>query len=454
MTYAGINVKNSTNPDIASNYGLDCQGIRLPGTANSNYQLQGKLNYSFGTGSRIFVSALASQAQGRNFTYANLYNPQSIFGFTGNNQVYTLGWTQNLAKSSARALALDVIAVVPAGPVHPVAADPGIRGEQPRSVRRLHDLAAASTSSTSTTSRSTRSCWTTSSRTSRARGASPYDLDNTSQYALVDKWRNNAYGLLGFSEAGGPTGRHHLLNQENRFLGSAALDWQVDRYNRLKLGGGFTKYDMKSYASALTSQFFSDFFMEKPTAYTGFAEDRLDLGDVVLVAGLRYDYYNSNASHPQYCDSDAASCQPDRPDLQQPAVRPEQRARRRSTRSTRPTSRTTTSSPHIQVSFPVSDRTNMRFSYAHQVQAAGLRRWSSGGINTDLGVTNTNQTSTARTSTSARRSPSSSASGTPSRTTWCSTSRRTTATCRPTRPAACLTLYDPLELQNARRPHA
>ena len=108
MSEAQLDIKNSSNPDIANNYGVSCQGIRLPGTAVSTYQLQGKLNYSYGTGSRIFLSALASQAQGRNFTYANLYNPQQIFGNMGNNQVYTLGWTQNLAKSSARALALDV----------------------------------------------------------------------------------------------------------------------------------------------------------------------------------------------------------------------------------------------------------------------------------------------------------------------------------------------------------
>ncbi len=47
-------------------------------------------------------------------------------------------------------------------------------------------------------------------------------------------------------------------------------------------------------------------------------------------------------------------------------------------------------SPHIQVSFPVTDRTNFRLSYAHQVQAPD---WSLvlGGINTDLDKTNTNQ---------------------------------------------------------------
>jgi hypothetical protein len=46
-------------------------------------------------------------------------------------------------------------------------------------------------------------------------------------------------------------------------------------------------------------------------------------------------------------------------------------------------------SPHIQVSFPVTDKTNFRLSYAHQVQTPDFNLIL-GGINTDLRVTNTN----------------------------------------------------------------
>jgi hypothetical protein len=47
-------------------------------------------------------------------------------------------------------------------------------------------------------------------------------------------------------------------------------------------------------------------------------------------------------------------------------------------------------SPHVQVSFPVTDRTNFRLSYSHQVQAPDFGLLL-GGINIDLAVTNTNQ---------------------------------------------------------------
>ena len=35
--------------------------------------------------------------------------------------------------------------------------------------------------------------------------------------------------------------------------------------------------------------------MEKPVRWNAFLEDRLDLGDVVLVGGLRYDWFHSKA---------------------------------------------------------------------------------------------------------------------------------------------------------------
>ncbi len=47
-------------------------------------------------------------------------------------------------------------------------------------------------------------------------------------------------------------------------------------------------------------------------------------------------------------------------------------------------------SPHVQVSFPVTDRTNFRLSYAHQVQAPDFGAILT-GINVDYNTTNPNQ---------------------------------------------------------------
>ena len=393
MSYADINIKDITPAagQMSSNYGQDCQGIRLPGTAASTYQIQGKLNYSYGSGSRIFLSAIGSQAQGRNFNYLNIYNPQVLTANTSQNQVYTLGITQNLSKSAARALALDV------------------------NVSYQHDQ-FISGPMTRQSEADSRAPWggfmlapldyqfnfdnfplndelLTNWQQGLPGRQTPYDLANVSQYALVDNWRNNAYGVTGFTESGGPTGAINL-SEESRWIGAAALDWQVDRYNRVKLGGGYTGFDMTAFSSGLTNQFFSDYFKEKPTSWTGYAEDRLDLGDVVLVAGLRYDYYNSNAAHPQYCRTATATdsaipCQLTPRISTNPMFDPNNAQASLDSIYVADQAHTYLS-PHLQVSFPVSDRTNMRFSYAHQVQAPDFSLILS-GMNTDLDITNANQ---------------------------------------------------------------
>jgi hypothetical protein len=105
------------------------------------------------------------------------------------------------------------------------------------------------------------------------------------------------------------------------------------------------------------------------------------------VAGLRYDYYNSNASHPEYCDS-LGVCTPTVRISSNPAFDPNNVEESLDAIYVENESHDYIS-PHIQVSFPVSDRTNFRFSYAHNVQPPDFSLVL-GGSNTDLAVTNTN----------------------------------------------------------------
>ena len=88
------------------------------------------------------------------------------------------------------------------------------------------------------------------------------------------------------------------MYQEKRYIGKANLDWQVDRFNRVKLGGEFTRYNIKAYSHFLDDQIFAEAYKEKPVRWNAFVEDRLDLGDVVLVGGLRYDWFHSKAFRP------------------------------------------------------------------------------------------------------------------------------------------------------------
>jgi hypothetical protein len=394
---------NSTNPDIANNYGVSCRGIRIPWSGRSTYQLTGKLNYSFGTGSRISLTALTSQFQGRAWrenldiparllTYGVLYDPSNLNGFRNTNNVFTLNWTQNLSRSSERALALETYLSYQQDRTlnGPLTSESELGSRDPFGGFMISPLDFLFNFDNFPLNDELLSNYRQNVLGSRR---SPYDLENTAQYALTDEWRNNAYGLYNldefasviFPESGGPASTSRfsqtlVLYKESRYIGKANLDWQFDRYNRLKLGGEFTQYHLDSYSHILDSQAFSDFYREKPIRYNIFAEDRLDLGDVVVVGGLRYDFYDTRArrwnNFPRISTNPAYD--PANPEafFTNDSLFPRDKSH-------------DYLSPHIQVSFPVTERTNFRLSYAHQVQAPDFGV-ALQGINTDLSTTNTN----------------------------------------------------------------
>jgi hypothetical protein len=384
---------SSSNPDIADNYGVDCQGVRFPGSASTVFQATAKVNYTFGSGNRIFLSFNGSRNHGRNGGGFN--NPQNITGFRIRNNNFTLGWTQNLSKSADRALALDAYLSYQmdrqVGSVLTREEELGTRDPFGGFILGpidflwdfdnfpLDDELIDNVRNNIAGSR-----------------RSPLDLENTSQYSTIDKYRNSPYGLGGGSETGGPGGVGLTLYRENRLRGKVNLDWQFDRYNRVKLGGEFTRFEIASYSHTLTSQAFFEAFIEKPIQYDFFIEDRLDLGDVVVVGGLRYDYYDSRAARPYVLDTVSSSATFGQYSyFPTPSSYGSGGVTFNVNNQTLPLVQYQEDpshdylSPHIQVSFPVTDRTNFRLSYAHQVQAPDFNLIL-GGINTDLRVTNTN----------------------------------------------------------------
>jgi outer membrane receptor for ferrienterochelin and colicin len=389
----------SPNPGIASNYGVNCQGGRLPGTARSSYQASAKLTYTYGSGSRIALSGLRSQLQGRltgsdvNWAaneYPRLTNPTNIFGFGNYNNVFTLNWTQNLTKSTERALALDTYLSYQQdqSTVAPLTQSGYRTLQSPFGGFMIGKLDYLWDLSTFPVDDELINNFRTNAPDARTR---PIPTSDISAFVPVQQFRTNPYGMSGgqsrtintrpdagfpAEESGGPGGNGVIttLYNEKRILGKANLDWQFDRYNRLRLGGEFTHYDVAYWSLELTSDFFQDAYKEKPIRWNGYVEDRLDLGDVVVVGGLRYDWYDSRASRPS--PFPAISTLPGF----DPANPTAQFVRDKSHHYL---------SPHAQVSFPVTERTNFRLSYAHQVQAPDFGAILT-GINTDINTSNPN----------------------------------------------------------------
>ena len=392
------NFEGSSNPEIASNYGVDCEGARLPGTARSSYQGSARLNYTYGTGSRISLTGLRSQAQGRFtgsdriwaiFEYPRLTNPTNQFGQRLWSNNLTLNWTQNLSKSAERALALETYVSYQQDNtiVAPLTGDGWRSSQDPFGGFMIAPLDFLWDHNSFPINDELINNFRTEAPGSRRR---PIPPENGSLFDPARQYRTNAYGApptdrtttrpdAGFpaEETGGPGGGGTVssLYRESRWIGKANLDWQADRYNRIRFGGEFTRYNIAYWSAELTTVLFADAYKERPIRWNAFLEDRLDLGDVVVVGGLRYDWYDSRAS--RGAPFPLISTDPEF-DINNPTgrlVRDDSHGYL---------------SPHVQVSFPVTDRTNFRLSYAHQVQSPDFGAIFT-GINTDYNRTNPNQ---------------------------------------------------------------
>jgi hypothetical protein len=382
---------------VRDNYGYDCNGVRLPATARTLYSLNGKLSHSYGTGSRISLSLAQSRFHGHRFDFIirhlnRLSLPLNLRGFSNRSRLATLNWVHNLSRSAERALALDLSLSYQQDRTigGPLTIEGDLSTRDPLGgfilspMDFLYDF-----DDFPVDNHLIRNMRRNDGRTVP---------DPSPDANILDLLRNNAYGLYGrfgcfactmggdiwrFAESGSVGGFQHLnLYRESRYVGQGSLDWQADRYNRLKLGAELTRYAIDYYASGLRAP--GDAYVERPIRWDAFLEDRLDLGDVVVVGGLRYDWYHSRASRPYATDS-LGNRYPFPRVSTMPGF-----DRENPTAHFVPDRSHGYLSPHVQVSFPVTDRTNFRLSYSHQVQAPDFGLLLS-GVNKDLGVNNLGQ---------------------------------------------------------------
>ncbi|HWA41401.1 MAG TPA: hypothetical protein VG712_07320, partial [Gemmatimonadales bacterium] len=133
----------------------------------------------------------------------------------------------------------------------------------------------------------------------------PYDLENTAQYALVDRDRNNPYGVLGWSESGGPTGVLAFF-EDHRLVVTTGLTWALPS-GRLRLASEVVRHDAKYYSHALTSQAFSDVWLEKPTEASFQAEWSGSGPGWHAALGSRVHRFATGAVRPYLLDTDPSS---------------------------------------------------------------------------------------------------------------------------------------------------
>jgi TonB dependent receptor-like, beta-barrel/TonB-dependent Receptor Plug Domain len=346
------------------------EGIRIPSSATSQYTLQARLGYQLGQGQHLELAAYASQRQARIFEYANLYSARQARADRAWSRVLTGSWFGSLKQGGA--LALRGEAHLSWQTDRSIAGPLSVSGEQgsrdpfggflvsPVGFRFAFDNFPVNDD------------LVRNFRTNTGR-RSPYDLNNTSQYSLIDLYRNNAYGLTGFVEGGGPIGLLTLY-REDRLVGKGVLEGRFREHHRVRLGLELARYDLDLYESQLTSQANSSAYVEAPHRTALFGDYEVALGPARLNAGLRYDRFSTGASRPDFPRISSAPGF----DAANPAagfVKDESHTR---------------ISPSIRGSYQATPRLMLHAGVAGQAQLPDFAA-TLAGINTDFGVTNAQQ---------------------------------------------------------------
>ena len=366
---------------IRNNYGLECQGRQFAMDWVSNTNVQGKLQYTYGQGSRIALSSVLSESQGRNTPTTNIMLPQQYSGFRNWSSMFVLDASHTFARGAEQALALNVNVSWQrdnsiAGPLDPTY-EAGSRS-------KTLGLELGNVEFWGETFNMPFPIGEDIVRNVRTNDSLRVPLLNRDELRNSQPFRMNPFGMKrgGWSTSGFDVGG--TLFRETRYTGRGMLDWQANRFNRLQLGGDFVKTDISFWSSGFLRQSFMDAYVVDPLKYGLFASDRLDLGDVVIEVGARYDFYKSNAlfantplriyTNPAWSPAAASN-----DDSLAASI----------ARVMTPGTDHHVVSPRLRVSFPVTEKTGFRLSYAHQVQSPDFSTMMT-GINNDLDFTNTN----------------------------------------------------------------
>jgi hypothetical protein len=346
------------------NYVLYDEGGRLPFSNGDQYTLDGKLNFSYGSGSRIFLTGKASRAQNRqsplidasnvNVGNATLYNSLGYGGLRTLTRAVILGMTHNFVRSAESELSLDL--KLSAGQ------DEFTNGALEKGWEASHRNPALGFTFDDFQFQVENDC---SGRTSCTEFKVDEELvrnflTNTGRRAPFlerdditsnQEFRLNPYGAANGFYTGGYSSAGHIYQRQRDVQARASVDWQAGRHNRIRFGGDYIDIDLRrADYNSLTSLAFARAYVENPKRASLFAQDRIDLGDLVIEAGIRWDRFDPNTTFSNI----AGYFNPDD----------------ESTFS--PVDAEHAISPRLGVSFPVTVNSTFRLSYGHFAQIPEL----------------------------------------------------------------------------------
>jgi hypothetical protein len=337
------------------------EGGRIPNSHEDEYTIDGKLDFTYGSGSRVFLTGKISRSQNVNDLTDGvkglLFNTQGTSGFTGRSRTAILGWTHNFVRSAEQALALDF------------------------KVARQHDLGLNGTLTPEWVEENLNPAFgfaiddmdfivneknfpVTKDLVDRhlrnaPDGRTPFP-ETRSDLGAAQEFQLNPYGVFTTFATRGLGGGFGIA-EEKQWQFRAAADWQFNRQNRLRFGGDYFDINVARASYGYASAAFPQIWVENPKRMSLFAQERMDLGDIVIEAGLRYDRFDPNSDFP---------VTPGYFNLDDPATFFRAPVR-------------TSFSPRLGVSFPVTVNSTFRLSYGHFTQLPDLNEYYR-GKNTDF----------------------------------------------------------------------
>lgn len=391
-------------------------GANRPFNPRDEYSLLGKLNWGIAGGSRLDFSYKREREQNIGLDvagfdgFSNLYNSEGFAATLNRADVLTAGGYFLLRQTATSAIALDVKASyqryfdqngIPDPQWLLDHRDPGL-GFNLSSVDFLVD--ADDWPVTEKIMLGARSNAIPAESLQAFPGR--FDLGvSQSVSGLADNLRLNPYGLRRNFGTRGFSNTALNFSREKNWVFSGNIDWQAGRYFRVQAGGDLGLIDVETNLI----QTFSS--RSAPATYSPkrgglFTTGRLDLGDVVIDAGMRWDYFDPDGDFPRIpgyvfnvpdsLKADFLTLDPYDPDnprsLEDRLVPLEDcggdatlpdRTRADGTVVCKPNFIKADSksefSPKLGVSFPVTVKSTFRLSYSHNVQTPALG-------SSDLGV--------------------------------------------------------------------
>ena len=378
--------------DAAGNDGLDCQGLRVPLTANGSLAWQGRIQESYGRGSLVGLTGLASRAQQRDYPGVSLYNPSNYTGTSAANTAAILNWRQVLGPWTERApiLSVNVSYQRDTRISGPLTRQAELDSRSPFGGFLLKPLDYVVNPNSTYSVRIQDSVYADVRYlddrqlqcVQAGEGACRHPVAYLNDNALnsVMPYRMNPYGVEQSTSfplwtAGADNGLD--LSREARWQGRAELAWQVGAFNRIRLGAEHRVFDTRRYSdpSGMNSSFGLDAYHERPIERGAYLEDRLDVGGAAIVVGVRYDHYDSRANFPftpgriasfPQLPSDSV-CAPSGACAVVPGAATPFDPYRPTARYLRAPSHAAWS-PRVQASFRATATTQLRLSYSEQVQ--------------------------------------------------------------------------------------